>query len=188
MDGTVLNNRECNEYWRNYGAMFPFMALGGSSSYFVTLIVLLRLFTITKPLGYEAAHKKISRIACPIIWTLSLLLPLVVLIFSLPSVFDPGVFYIVMMGSMQILGAVPMVSTLIIYGILLYTLKKSKRVSLTATTSKRMKSLERMTHGIIAALVLLNGPGALFYMLTNKGGMTSIKSESGDYSDVDVQV
>ena len=186
MDGTVLNNRECNEYWRNYGAMFPFMALGGSSSYFVTLIVLLRLLTITKPIGYEEAHKKLSRIACPTIWIFSLLLPTIVLIFSLPSIFDAGVFHIVLMSSMQLLGAVPMVSTLIIYGILLYILKKRK--SLTATTSKRMKSMERMTHGIIAALVILNAPGALFYMLTNKKGMTSIKSESGDYSDTDLQV
>ena len=166
--------------------MFPFMALGGSSSYFVTVIVLLRLLTITKPIGYEAAHKKLSRIACPFIWIFSLLLPTIVLIFSLPSIFDASVFHIVMQLSMHLLGSVPMVSTLVIYGILLYTLKKTK--SQTATTSKRMKSLENMTHGVIAALVILNAPGALFYMLTNKKGMTSITSESGDYSDTDLQV
>ena len=87
---------------------------------------------------------------------------------------------------MQLLGTVPLLSTMTIYAILLCTLKQKNTFN--EATNRRMEPLEKMTHGIIFALVVLNVPGALFYFLTNKGGMTSIKEGNGDNFDTDVQV
>ena len=50
-------NVTCGDFWIDYGMNFPAFVLSGSSSFFVALIVLLRLLQVKNPMSYETAHK-----------------------------------------------------------------------------------------------------------------------------------
>ena len=172
--------RHCGEAWRIVGVYFFPHALTGSSSYLVTLIVLFRLLMVTQPLRYESVHEAMSRIGCITIWVLSLLLPAISLITSLPYFYDPNIYSAVIDIAVYGLVTVPILLTVIIYAILLFTVKR-KRIEgnrLSHSTSKRMRALAKMTHGIVIGLIVCNVPGLLFM------AYFTITMEHGNIDDI----
>ena len=52
--------------------------------------------------------------------------------------------------------AFPTIATVIIYGTLLYTLKK--KAGITEATRMRMRSMSKMTQGVVVAVIVCNAP------------------------------
>ena len=160
--------------------LFPTFVFGSSSRYFVVLIVLLRLVTVKWPMNYESIHQKVTHIGCIIVWAFSLLVPSIVLILYSPSLVHrkvSGLSYLILI---QLSATVPTLLTISIYVTLLYTLKKSTAAS--KETSKRIKLLAKMTHGIVVAMVVFSLPGiaAMQYFATMlKKGINVFESDSG---------
>ena len=83
-----------------------------------------------------------------------------------------------------------MVLTIIIHAILLYTLKQTS--TLCDEVGRRIKALEKMTKGIVIALIVCNGPGHMNYYFNeyylNGRRYTMIMRGKSDEVEADVQV
>ena len=67
--------------------------------------------------------------------------------------------------------AFPVIATVIIYGMLLYTLKK--QTSITERTRKRTRSMSKMTQGVVIAVIVCNVPlmlWAQYWIVMRKQG------------------
>ena len=156
-----------------WGLSLPHIVLSSSSSYLVALIVLLQLLLVKKPTNYETLHKRVCHIGCPLIWTVSLLIPSIA---YLIVYFNPGVFKPTGLFLYQFVATVPMLLTIVIYANLLSTLKQKTILNDTQQTSiekqikahqtKRIKSLAKMLKGIVIALIICNLPGDVFHSVT----------------------
>ena len=105
----------------------------------------------------------ISHIGCIVIWSLSLLLPAITFIISLPYFYDPHLYNVFHILDAQVLMTAPILLTLAMYGTLLCTLNQQTTANSTnAETSNQMKGLAKMTHGIVIGLVVCNVPGLAF--------------------------
>ena len=76
-----------SESWKYKGAYIPSYVLAGARSYFVALIVLLRLMIVKYPMNYAEKHEKVGRISTISIWALSLTVPSILFIISLPGIY-----------------------------------------------------------------------------------------------------
>ena len=160
MDGTLKQYKDCGESWKTAGVTFPLRVLTGSSSYLVLLIVLLRLLAVKRPMDYELTHKKVSHIGCMLIWTISLLLPLLDFLLTLPSVYNSKVYGAAAGFQFLVFFIGPTISTVIIYGLLLCTL--TPETTINEATASRMKGMAKMTRGIVIGLLVCNVPGIIF--------------------------
>ena len=136
--------------------LLPATTLTGSSCLFVALIVFLRLLTIKSPMTYARTHAKLGHIGSRTIWSFSFIVNLVPVIGSLPSVSEPKLRYICRAIAIHASLSAPILLTLIMYGILLYTLKHKHSTS--DETSRKMHSLRKMIRGVIAAMIICNAP------------------------------
>ena len=160
MDETLKHYKDCGEGWKIAGITFPLRVLTGSSSYLVLLIVLLRLLAVKRPMDYGPIHKKVSRIGCILIWTISLLLPLLDFLLTLPSVYNSKVYGAAAGFQFLVFFIGPTFSTVIIYCLLLCNLNPETTIS--EATSSRMRGMAKMTRGIIIGLLVCNVPGIIF--------------------------
>ena len=128
-----------------------------TSTNFVALIVLLRLLAVKQPLGFQAAHEKLVRYSRPIIWGVTSLIPLIGLILSiqLPNTFA---YWFYLSLQLDALYALPIFSTIIMYFVLLHTLKQKREEVIIEATRMRLRTLAKMTKGIVVGLVVCNLP------------------------------
>ena len=171
LDGTLQRYRDDHEVYRIKGTIVPIFVFTSSSSFFVALIVLLRLLMVKRPMSYERTHERVSRIGCIVIWVMSLALPSISFVISLPYFYNPKIYSIANLIESQALLTAPILLTVAIYVMLLCTLRPDTTAG--DTTSIRMKALVKMTHGIVIGLVVCNVPGLAYlaYLTTmlNKG-------------------
>ena len=150
-----------NEDWKLYGIVFPSYALSSSSCYFVALIVFLRLYAIKQPMNYKTAHKTIGRISSILIWTFSSFASLLVFILSLPSFHTPNI-HILFVTVFHLFHSLPILLTVILYAMLLYTIKQETDIRHTPYTTKR--SFAKMTQGVVICLIICNVPYILWFV------------------------
>ena len=74
----------------------------------------------------------------------------------MPSVYDENAYIIANGIQFHVIYTLPIIATVIMYGILLYTLKKKTDVS--EATSMRLKSMSKMTQGVVVGLIVCNVP------------------------------
>ena len=148
--------RKANENWRLAAIHVPGTVLTSSSCFFVALIVFLRILVVKQPLTYDDAHEKIGRIGSIAIWSFALLVNLCPLIVSLPPIFDISKYGIAYVWTIRVSLSLPILLTLIMYGMLLYTLKQAKGVADLTNMAKR--SVAKMIHGVVVSVVICNVP------------------------------
>ena len=161
MDGRLAKYRGCDQVWIIAGISVPVNAFGASSSYLVALIVLLRLQMIRRPMSYKRSHKTVSIAGCILIWVLSILVPSLQVIVSLPSLYDVNVYNKFVAIDTYGLLAAPILLTVLVYVMLQCSIKQ--QVALNDAVKRRKKALAKMTHGIVAGLIICNVPGLLIY-------------------------
>ena len=189
MDGRLAKYRGCDQVWIIAGISVPVNAFGASSSYLVALIVLLRLLMIKRPMNFQSSHKSVSRIGCIVIWVVSLLIPLTKFIVSLPVLYNAIIVDI--FSAIQNYGLItaPILLTALLYGMLLCYLKTQRRAHRNTSLDyqndqqiiRRMKALAKMTHGVVAGLIVCNVPGLIYnayfgYMIGRGRGDDIFKS------------
>ena len=120
---------------------------------------------------YQNVHKKVSRIGYIVIWMVSLLIPLIKFILTLPQVnVSYGVMFIFMIIESFGLVALPTLLTIMLYGILLCYINRHTTTAegtimkqpSTETTKNQMKALAKMTHGVVVGVIFCNVPGLIF--------------------------
>ena len=136
--------------------MLPSNILLSCSCYFVAVIVFLRLLAVKRPTDFEAAHERVSRIGSILIWMFTLLAWLPHFVLSFPSTYDPDVVSITHSIAFVVCHTVPILSTVLMYIMLLCTLKRSWYT--TYATTINQKSLAKMTQGVVVSLVVCNLP------------------------------
>ena len=163
--------------------VMPGYAFGATSSYLVALIVLLRLLMIKRPMTYQSVHKSVSRIGCIVIWTVSLIVPSIKFIVSLPVFYEANIAKIFDAIQNYGLMTAPILLTVLLYFMLLCSLKTqtAARITTHEATITRMKALAKMTHGVVAGLIVCNVPGLMYnahigYMIGHGRGDDIFKS------------
>ena len=169
INGTLHKYKACGELWRAAGMVMPQYVFGATSSLFVALIVLLRLIMIKRPMSYQNVHKSVSRIGCIVIWVVSLLVSSVYFIVHLPPLYAANVVRIVTAIATFGLLTAPILLTILLYVMLLCSLKTPTAARSTANeaTITQMKALAKMTHGVVAGLIICNLPGLMYIAYTN---------------------
>ena len=163
MDGTLEKNRDCDEQWRNTLTITPVVATASTSSYFVALIVLLRLLMIKQPMNFESVHAVVTRIGCITIWMMVLVICSIKFILSLPSISARSVYSAFESIEHYGLLTAPIVLTVIIYVMLLCTLDPQTAAG--SATGTQMRELVKMTYGVVIGLVVFNVPGLLYTVI-----------------------
>ena len=123
---------------------------------FVALVVLLRLLAVRKPLETQTLHKKIGCIGSIICWVFPLFANLIPPTICLTFLDDKVARIIIYYTVFILTHGVPILSVIIIYTFLLYTLKQTK--SANESDSKRKRSLAMMIKGIVICVVVFNVP------------------------------
>ena len=96
-----------------------------SSCLHVTLLVFLRLLAIQKPLTYAELHGKLRYISIIIIWIISIVIQLIALIIL---IFEKGNVYLYYKDvTLHSFHTFPVICIIIMYTLLIWTLKKKKR-------------------------------------------------------------
>ena len=126
--------KKANENWRLAVIHVPGTILTSYSCFFVALIVFLRVLVVKQPLTYKDAHKKIGRIGSIVIWSFALLVNLCPLIVALPPLFNISLYGITFVWTIRVSLSLPILLTLIMYGMLLYALKPVSYTHLTLPT------------------------------------------------------
>ena len=156
------------EYIKVYAMAFPAYVLLGSSCYLRALLVLLRLLAVKRPMNFETAHQKISRIGSIIVWTFSLLVYLLIFGLYLPSNLKRIIILTCHFIALYIFDLVPVLSTMIMYVMFLRALKidtianlnrkSGTSVRTSDATMLRKRSLAKMTRGVAVCLAICNLP------------------------------
>ena len=143
--------------------------LQGSSSYLVGLIVLLRLLSVKHPMTFSTTHKKLSNVISISIWTSVSLSSVVMLIFSFLfhklNAIQKHTYLIVGGIAYFINFSLPILSTITMYGALLYTLGQ-KKGTISVLLQETKKSTAKLTKWVVICLLVCNIPWILwtFYM------------------------
>ena len=136
---------------------------------------------------FDTAHQKIIHIGCPIIWAFSLIASSIVVALSACSFFDPKAAFLAVY---QIGGTIPVLLTIIIQTILLYTLRQTPTLS--DEVGRRIKLMEKMIKGMVIALIIFNVPGHMIYYFNayylNERRKTIVMEGKSDTFEADVQV
>lgn len=159
-NGTIDQWEKTGERWKIYATILPSNVLLSYSCCFVAIIVLLRLLLITRPVSFKALHAKISRIGSIIVWTTPLFIFLVIFVMAVSIPFPPDpnvdVVSICLSTARHICYSAPILSTIILYIVLLVTLRRDTGFANSA--GERMKSLSKMTRGIVICMIVCNVP------------------------------
>ena len=121
----------------------------------MALIVFLRLRSIKHPMTFQDTHKKLSSIVSATIWIGLSVLGLIYLAMSFPPFYNKTVYVIGWIFAIYILMVFPILLTIIMYGVLLYTLKKG-----TSSThlSRKKKTMAKLSQRVVVCLVVCNVP------------------------------
>ena len=168
MDGTLAKYRICNEEWRIILMVAPFLMGASISSYFVALIVLLRLLMIKRPMNFEDVHKVVTRIGCITIWVVVLLISFIHLLVSLSTPSDRSVHNAFVAIEQYGLVGAPILLTVIFYVMLFCTLDPQTATS--SGTGTQMRQLVKMTYGVVIGLLVFNMPGLLYTVIMAAAG------------------
>ena len=123
---------------------YPTLVLSSSSSFLVSLIVFLRFLSIKRPIGFENTHKRVSHIGSITIWSFCLLVPSTIFVLTVPGIYDPNIYFMAIGVQVHVIYTFPIVTTVIIYGILLYTLNKHSDTAMSEVTNRRLRSISRL--------------------------------------------
>ena len=107
-------------------------------------------------MSFETSHIKYGRIGSATILGYCLLIPSFTFVLTAPSIYDQKLYTLANMVQFHLIYTIPITGTLIMYGLLIYALKKKKRVS--EAVNLRLKAMARMTQGIVIGLVVCNVP------------------------------
>ena len=113
-------------------------------------------------MSYEDKHEKVGRISTISIWSLSLIVPSIIFIVSLPDMYSLEVWIGMRIFGFQVLQTIPLFSTTVMYVRLLYILKKTKDVN--EATNKKKKSMAKMIQGVVICLVICNLPTMIWIL------------------------
>ena len=122
----------------------------------MALIVFLRLLAAKRPLNYQNLHEKIGTVGSIIIWVVPVVVNTPILITTLPGLYEIKVVGITSITLFHVTHTAPIFATIIIYALLVYTLKQTHGDSEASITMK--KSMAKMIQGIVVCLVVLNVP------------------------------
>ena len=171
---------QAGEQWKVSAVLLPVYALQGSSCYFVALVALLRLLAVKHPLAFRATHKKLSKFITGAIWIALLLLAAIIVILSFLfhklNAIEEQTFVISGVIAFQVFFSLPILSTVIMYGALLYTLRQKKAD--TTQAQELIKSTSKLTKWIVICLLICNIPWMLWTFYTN------VKYPSGGSANV----
>ena len=142
--------------WLFNGCVSITVLLTSSSYCFVALIVFLRLLAVKWPLDYQTSQHKISRVGSIIIWCFPLVVNIPLIILNLPGIYESNAVRITTTIIFHVTHSIPIFATVIIYTMLLYTLKQTRDISEASSSKKR--SLAKMVRGVVICLVVLNVP------------------------------
>ena len=164
IDGTLDMYRACGEVWKAAGMVMLCYIFGATSCFLVALIVLLRLLMVKWPLSYQSVHKSVSRNGCILIWVVPLLVSSTKFIVSLPVFYDANILKIFTGIENYGLMTAPILLTVLLYVMLLCSLKTqtAARITTHEATITRMKALAKMTHGVVASLIVCNVPNLVY--------------------------
>ena len=147
----------------------PVYVLQGSSCYLVALIVFLRLLAVKHPVTYSTTHKRLSNIISVTIW---IALSLIASVSLMSNVFFNELkaieehTYLTIQGiAFTICFSLPILSTIIMYGVLLYNLRQ-KTGTTSAKLHKTKKATARLTKGVVTCLLVCNLPWVIWIQYT----------------------
>ena len=137
--------------------MFLAIQLTSSSYCFVGLIVFLRLQAVKWPMNYQMLHEKISHVGSIVIWCFPVVVNAPLVIMNLPGVYNLNAVRWTTIILLHVTHSIPILVTVIIYGMLLYTLRQPHSDANCASNPLK-KSLSRLIQGVVVCLVVLNLP------------------------------
>ena len=137
---------------------YPTLVLSGSSSFLVSLIVFLRFLSIKRPIGFETTHKKVSHIGSILIWSFCLLVSSTIFVLTVPGIYHKNIYFVAIGVEVHVIYTFPIITTVIIYVILLYTLKQQSDTAMSEVTNRRLRSMANMTKGVVAGVIVCHVP------------------------------
>ena len=174
-DGTQEELRGSGKQWKMDAIWLVVYVLQASSCYLVALIVYLRLLSVKHPLTFSTKHKRLSNIFSLIIWiTLTLIGSVMFILSFLFNEFNniqEQTYNIIKCITFNIFFSLPILLTIITYGVLLYTLKKRTSAISTqlrdlhiddTSTDTIYASTAKLTKRIVICLLLCNVPWILW--------------------------
>ena len=108
-------------------------------------------------MNYQLLHEKISHVGSIAIWCFPVVVNAPLVIMNLPGVYNLNAVRWTTIILLHVTHTIPMLVTLIIYGILLYTLRQPHSDADCASNPLK-KSLSRLITGVVVCLVVLNLP------------------------------
>ena len=137
--------------------LLPIYVLQGCSCYLVAVIVFLRLVSIKTQLPTTSAHNRLSNIISVAITIVLLLISLIGFILSFNPFYNKTPHTIYKIIAFHIFFTFPILSTLIMYAVLLHMLRQ-KRDTDSTKFRKTKKSLAKLTKRIVICMVVCNMP------------------------------
>ena len=174
-----------NEEWKMAVLRGFYFVYQCASAYFVFLIVLLRLKVVRDPLGNDT--KRITKIACIIIWCLVVFINFLPIASGIPLAFqeipcNPGngtaeqkmecmgkigatkmPITICWLTVLHVGITVPLALTIITNILLIISVRKMKQKCDTKAKKKNWARLERLTDGVVISLIICNVPYIAWY-------------------------
>ena len=151
--------------------MLPVYVLQGSSCYLVALIVFLRLLSIKYPLRFRTTHRNISNIISVSIW---IALSLIASIGFISSFYSLKTGLTARVIAFHIFFSLPILSTIVMYGVLLHILKQKADIESNFTensqivsqiiskTRETKKSTAKLVKGVVICMIVCNLPWILW--------------------------
>ena len=172
-----MNDGGYSDNWRLVLINFVPDVLEMSSVLHVALLVFLRLFAVLKPMSYTDVHVKMRFISIPIIWTASIFFHIINRVFLFAGTITH--FYIANLFILFSFSVLPVISILIMYLILVYTLRKNKmsatKESYQDTPSTPVDTIQKkmtlVVQRVVLVLIFCYGPFVIwkvyFYFVVN---------------------
>ena len=79
-------------------------------------------------------------------------------VLTVPGIYDPSIYFIAIGVQIHVIYTFPIITTVIIYGTLLYTLKKQSDTAMSEVTNRRLRSMANMTKGVVAGVIVCHVP------------------------------
>ena len=164
-DGTSEEFKRAGKQWKVDAILFPVYVLQGSSCYLVGLVVLLRLLSVKHPMTFSTTHKKLSKVISVTIWIALSVIFAVMLILSFLyhklNAIQEQAYVIVGIIAFHIYFSLPILSTIVMYGALLYTVGQ-KKGTISTQLQETKKSTAYLTKWVVICLLVCNIPWMLW--------------------------
>ena len=149
-------------------------------------------------MNYTTKHERIERIGRITIWVVSVIIPALIFLLSLPYFYDVDLWVGCRIVGFHALFTLPILSTIVMYFMLVYTLKKKMEKTeitnvITNTcnnTRNQMKNMTRMTRGVVICLLICNLPmmawAQWWGLMLQKGTEEAMKEVFGTHFGVHI--